>query len=315
MSHAQVSRDLQDLRILEVGPFTLFNRVHPEITTHIWTGYSRSDVVEGKYVPPGIRGAWLLWHWLRTHRFDLIVYYGWEQPAGGGHRILSRRWVRSLPMHLLRVPTRTPLVVLDMFDTATIAQRNRFLMCRCLHYFKRELRLDTDPSAGYPREYLYKLKPISIGLDDARMRALPGPIAKTTDVFFAGSVYAGARSEGIRQLLELRARGYTIDIPEQRLPYSEYLQRCARAWLVWSPPGRGWDCFRHYEAAVAGSVPVMMRPPIRLYEPFVHGIHGFYYDGERDSLVDVVTRAVGDRARLAEMASGRARPRLRPFHT
>ncbi len=132
---------------------------------------------------------------------------------------------------------------------------------------------------------------------------MPAPVAKTTDVFFAGNVYPGARSEGIRQLLELRSRGYTIDLPEQRLPYAEYIQRCARAWLVWSPPGRGWDCFRHYEAAAAGSVPVMMRPPIRLYEPLVHGVHGLYYDGARESVVDVVTRALGDRPRLRQMAS------------
>jgi hypothetical protein len=297
------ARDLQNLRILEIGQFTLFNRVYPEITAHIWTGYSRSDVVEGKYLPPGIGSAWLLWRWLRTCRFDLIVCYGWEQPAGGSHRILGRRWLRSLPMHLLRVPTRTPLVVVDMFDSATIARRNRFLMRRCLYYFKRELRLDTDPSAGYQPEYLSKLKPISIGLSEARMRTMPGPVAKTTDVFFAGDIYPGARSKGIRQLLELQTKGYTIDIPEHRLPYSEYLRHCARAWLVWSPPGRGWDCFRHYEAAAAGSVPVMICPSIRAYEPFVDGVHGFYYDGECDSLMRVVTNALRDRPRLLQMAS------------
>lgn len=303
MSNTSAQRNLPDLRILEIGPFTLFNRVHPEITTHIWTGYFQNDVVQGKYLPPDIGSAWLLGRWLRTRRFDLIVCFGWEQPAGGGYRILSRRWFRSLPMHLLRLPTRTPLVVLDVFDSATIAQRNRFLMRRCQHYFKRELRLDGDPSAGYRREYLSKLKPISIGLSDARMRAMPQPAVKTTDVFFAGSAYPGARSEGIRELLDLRARGYTIDIPEDRLPYSEYLQHCARAWLVWSPPGRGWDCFRHYEAAAAGSVPVMSRPSIRPYEPFVDGIHCCYYDGEPGSLARAVTNALRDRPRLVQMAS------------
>ena len=302
MSITKSSRDLRDLRILEIGQFTLFNHVYPENTTHIWTGYSRSDVVEGKYLPPHIGTAWLLWRWLCASRFDLIACYGWEQPPGGGHRVLSRRWFRSLPMQLLRVPTRTPLVVLDMFDSSTIARRNRFLTQHCMHYFKRELRLDADPAAGYQREYSSKLKPISIGLDDARMRAMPGPAAKITDVFFAGSTYPGARSEGIRQLLDLQARGYTIDIPEHRLPYPEYLQRCARAWLVWSPPGRGWDCFRHYEAAAAGSVPVMSRPSIRPYEPFVDSVHCFYYDGEPGSLARVVTNALRDRPRLAQMA-------------
>src|SRR5439155_445835 len=83
----------------------------------------------------------------------------------------------------------------------------------------------------------------------------------------------------------------------------EFLERCARAWLVWAPEGFGWDCFRSYEAAVCGSVPLMNRPTIERYQPLIEGVHALYYDVEPGELGRAVMAALADRDRLVAIAA------------
>ena len=64
----------------------------------------------------------------------------------------------------------------------------------------------------------------------------------------------------------MRREGIDVDIGE-RMPIEQYMERCAKARLVWSPEGYGKECFRHYEAALCGSVPVISRAPRILHRP------------------------------------------------
>jgi len=41
----------------------------------------------------------------------------------------------------------------------------------------------------------------------------------------------------------------------------EYFAQLARTRFVLSPPGRGWDCYRTYEAIVLGAIPIVLRRP------------------------------------------------------
>ena len=93
-----------------------------------------------------------------------------------------------------------------------------------------------------------------------------------------------------------------VDIPDKPLPLDEYLARIARAWLSWSPEGYGYDCFRTYEAAICGSVPVLNRQTVDRYLPLRDGEHCFYYDAEPGNLAATITRALQDRGRLSRMA-------------
>ena len=86
----------------------------------------------------------------------------------------------------------------------------------------------------------------------------------------------------------------------RRVFSAEYLARCARAWLVWAPEGYGWDCFRPYEAALAGSVPLISRQTIERYEPFIDNQHCIYYDVEVGHLALAVRRALQDRVACYE---------------
>ncbi|HZC57532.1 MAG TPA: glycosyltransferase [Xanthobacteraceae bacterium] len=66
---------------------------------------------------------------------------------------------------------------------------------------------------------------------------------------------------------------------------------------------RGWDCYRHYEAPLAFSVPVISAPTIVRQFPLIHGEHCFYYFcDEPGSLANAVMRALDDRQRLRNMA-------------
>ena len=110
------------------------------------------------------------------------------------------------------------------------------------------------------------------------------------------------RDRGLAELARLAVAGVTVDLATSRLPLEEYLARCARAWLTWSPEGLGWDCFRHYEAAACGSVPLINQPSILRHAPLLDGVHCFFYEIEGDGLQRTVRRALADKDALRRMA-------------
>lgn len=226
----------------------------------------------------------------------------------------------------------THLVGLDCECCPIIDNRRFRELDRAICYFKRDLPqnpcnafLYTHPkvecsgnvlrTAPFNR-WVPKLRPISLGINDAlaaKLAAIEAP--KISDVFFAGDVSLRPnRLAGIRQLERLKSEGFKIDIATQRLPHDEFIQRCAQAYLVWSPEGFGWDCYRHYEAAAAGSVPLMQSPPIYGHAPFMDNEHTIYYYVEGDHLAVRVRQALQNRARLAEMGRA-ARQHVLKSHT
>ena len=141
-------------------------------------------------------------------------------------------------------------------------------------------------------------------------------MGKFVDVFFSGRIAdsSSIRTRGLAELRALHGNGVKIDIPDAPLPREEYYRRCARAWLVWSPEGLGWDCFRHYEAPACWSVPVINQPTIERYRPLVGGQHAIYYDPEPGGLTRAVISALEDKARLLQMAQA-ARDHVVAHHT
>jgi hypothetical protein len=139
--------------------------------------------------------------------------------------------------------------------------------------------------------------------------------AKTADVFFSGGVDTRPlREAGLRALAALQKEGFRVDIATQRLPQEEFCRRCAGAYIVWCPPGFGWDCYRTYEAALAGSVPCMTYPVIQRHTPLREGEHALYYGIEGDHLQTVLREALRNKERLAEMGHA-AREHMIRHHT
>jgi hypothetical protein len=127
---------------------------------------------------------------------------------------------------------------------------------------------------------------------------------KTCDIFFSGAVSGNSsvRVAGVAELEALAAQGYVIDIPKERLPPKEFFERMGRAWLAWSPAGLGWDCARHYEAPLVGSVPLMNLPPTIRDAPLCDGEHCVLYEPEPGGLQRAARQALADKPRLREIA-------------
>ena len=57
------------------------------------------------------------------------------------------------------------------------------------------------------------------------------------------------------------------------MPFMEFCEHIARSKITVSVSGGGWDCFRHYEAAALGSLPLIDRPTIdTLWQDIADGV-------------------------------------------
>jgi hypothetical protein len=322
-------QDFAGLRIVEIGATPYIKGVFPDQVTYFSTWPDGAPVDEQNRLV-SLPDLASLWRVLNDAETSLIVcrptFYSpwdvrWISRVLFTWRVLRRLrlFPRAFAPQLLRLRIPAPIVIWDDADMPLINRNNFFLLDRCHLYFKRELPPDhwrvfmktgheNLPTARFRRLPRYlarldKLRPIAIGAPPP----FPVPaVEKSTDIFFAGRTEDAStvRWKGLTELKALRERGFVVDIAEQRLPKSEFYRRCAQAWLTWSPEGHGWDCFRHYEAAMCGSVPLINQPTIERYEPLRSGEHALYYDVEEGELTRTAVAALADRARLAAM--GRA---------
>lgn len=329
LSHA----DLAGLRIVEIGALPVLKNAFPNQTAFFSTFIRAegSDPSGESYVlsPSTLT---LLWQKIRDPDVSLIVchptffspwHWRWLARMLFHRRIMSGHFslARALGPQLLRAKTLAPVAILDREDIPVINRNNFFLLDGCDVYFKRELPADrwrlffktghanlpTPRFRGQPRyaRWLEKVHPVSLGPHPARFHLLPvDPVEKTVDVFFSGRIEQSSsiRVRGMTELAALKEQGVVVDIPGQHLPPDEFYRRCARAHLTWSPEGLGWDCFRHYEAPVCRSVPVINHPGIERYAPLIAGEHAFFYDVEPGGLTRAILAALADKPALARMA-------------
>ena len=273
----------------------------------VWAALGREDV-ELIVVHPSFSAPWSLRHLHRSIFSRKMLQ---------GHSPLLRAWAPEI----VRWRGRAPIVVVDHEDLPVINRNNLFLLDRCDLYFKRELPADhwrvflktAHANLPTPRfrstqaaaNRVAKLRPISLGLPSQSIGRLPPPVQpKTADVFFSGRIAGSStlRTHGLAELMALRSQGIVVDIPEAPLPLDEFYRRCAAAWIVWSPEGFGWDCFRHYEAAACGSAVLMNNPSIDRHMPLLAGEQALYYDPEPCGLTRALTSALSDRPKLARIA-------------
>ena len=321
------------LKIIEIGDKPFVKSAFPDETTYFSTAFvpQPADPQRG-YQIVSARTMPRLRQMLQDETVSLIVchptffspwHWRWISRALFNRRTLQGHvpLVRAFGPQLLRGPVSAPIAVVDQDDFPLINRGNLFLLDRCTAYFKRELPADrwrvflktahaNLPSHRFRQHARYtqrlaKLRPLSLGLPLGRdMSQVPVGVPKTSDIFFAGRVAASSwvRQTGFQELLALRERGIIVDVPDSPLPPDEFYRRCASAWLTWSPEGYGWECFRHYEAPVCGSVPVCNLPPLERHRPLVDGEHAVFYPVEPGGLTRSVVEALADKPRLTRMA-------------
>lgn len=297
--------------VLEIGHAPFLARCRPDIARFVAVG-TRNAVPEAALVVAGLDAPTrlpALARMLADPTLRLVACRIHHHP-GPAWRLVAV---------LLRRVCHVPIVLLDFEDEDFVHPTHRALAVHAYRIFKRELpvdgwriarrlaapssdeaRLRRDPGA---QAIVAALRPLPLGLPfGAPPQAC---MAKTTDVFFAGTVAAGAwpRARAAAELRALSAEGITIDMPDERLAPAEFHRRMAQARLGWSPAGFGWHCFRHAEAAAAGSVPLIPYPTVETAAGFVDGVTAQLYDPRPGGLAAAVRTALADPARLARIAT------------
>jgi hypothetical protein len=306
MSDCDCAQGTSPMRILEISRSGFFKALQPESSHWIQCGSPLTAYEAYRpeaFVSSNIAVA--LWH-IRNNVYDLIVLpaihpdHRFDQPR---HKLVAKS--------MLQVLGRSPIIsrllnrhfigsnshaIVDIRDERKLCETTIRLLPRHTLYFKRELDLDliADPQT------LDRVRPLSLFVPNEGR--LPPPRRKDIDIFFAGELCNRIRTDAVEAARGLSARGLRVTIPCTPLPYPEFLAALARSWLVLSPEGHGWDCYRHYEACLAGSVPVINRPRYRRRLYLEDGVHCFYYDPERGSLADQLLALLMDKGRLVRMA-------------
>ena len=320
-----MQRIVDDLNIIEIGrPYLKYVLPRTRLFASRVTGSSISVNFESL---GNLRSA------LADESLDLIVCHA---PI---HSLWSRQWwVRSIankrflrgymPItsliapHFLRARRSVPLAVVHLDDQRFISMSNLHLLDNATTWFHRELPVDrwqvfmrtghhSVPTHRYRqhwrhRQRIDKIRPISLGPALGTEQSFPSePRPKTVDIFFAGRTEGSStvREHGVAQLKKLQQNGVRIDLPSERLSREAFIQRASAAYLVWSPEGYGWDCFRHYEAPLCWSVPLINQPTVERYQPMLQDVHAAYYFPEGDGLFDAATAALADRERLIRIAA------------
>lgn len=322
--------------VLEIGETGLFHWAMPDRTDAYYVSY-RADLRQRRPFL-GLRSVMAIRRAMLSGQYRLIVvhppfYAGWQPRSflaalkftlfRGDVRSLWGALTSPLFFELLRFIALKPLIAIDRSDSFGIPNHHFAWIDKADAYYKRELPVDhwqafygsghrRLPGASFRRKprwlkRLAKLKPIGLGLNRQQTEAANGAFGaeKTSDVFFAGGIDGNShvRSRMPALIEALRAAGVTVDVPEGRLPLDAFMARCAKAWITLSPEGLGWDCYRHMEAAIAGSVPLVNAPTIDRYRPLEVDRHCLvYYPDEEARAVESVVAALADKERLHAMA-------------
>jgi hypothetical protein len=324
------------MRILEIGGSPYVSRYAPAITDFYCTfpGCAPEQALTlGRILALRKR--------LKAGDYDLVVYHITVKALFPMHRdrpgwrdlvsLISSSFLKfhKIGWHYFHYFFRdgsTPLIVIDTQDVPRITQSEARWLDRAQFWFMRELPpnhmnlfLNMDRRSGdviniqrnpLLRRNFAKIEPFSLGFFAEEMRDLKkiDPSEKIHDVFYAGKSHTSSvREKGLAELRALKAAGVRVFIPETRLSQDDFFRACAQSWLVWSPEGQGWDCYRHYEALMSYSVPLINYPTIEQLWPLKHGEHCLYYRPETGGLTEAVQRALRDKPALLGIAEqGRA---------
>jgi hypothetical protein len=301
------------LRYLEIGFRPLLKNAFPARTEFIDTRFRWADVrtyeVQEQSIIRRLAGKMVLFFKalrIGTYQnYDVVVTrclgpvnsFGQSWLAHLG-RVFMGGLFRCLVFYAAR-GKRVRLAVIDQTDHVTIHPRDRRLVWACDVYFKRELAdnhwhtleavlprgacIGAMPKAEIGAKLRSKLRPFALGIESTAILPPILSAEKMHDLFYCGfSGEIPVRQHLGEVLAKLGERGWKVYAPEQRLTPDEFRRAVRQSRFCLSPGGSGWDCYRHYEVAAYGSVPLFNYRSIWTIAPFRHGEHCFYYDPQGD---------------------------------
>lgn len=244
---------------------------------------------------------------LLTRKYRMVIITAGSvqrrAPDSAGKRLLRGLWPAVLHNSLLCrtirqiLVGRQPLIVLDRYTSPEPVPEFLDLLAPDL-YLKTSLRAedaDTEPRL--------RLLPYWIHCD---VYPVPVRAEKDIDVFFGARQNSGPRERVFPELRALARDGYRVHIQKERCQLPEYFDLLARSYLVLSPEGHGYQCFRHYEAMLAGSVPLINEATSPPLNGLLGGFNCLFYPDVDGGLAQTASAALSDRAAL--QARGRELP-------
>ncbi len=241
---------------------------------------------------------------LSARRYDYVllpaVNLAWAHDPPGFKSRLRRVIRAALPSGARRGPAgRKPRIAfIDRYDSTVIYPEVAAALGADI-YFKANL------GTLLPGDFPFKVESMPYWVFEQNYPSVSG--AKETDLFYSASINSPAREYAARELAELARRGVSIDHPAERLPFPEFVARMGRAALTLSPSGMGYHGFRHYEAMLMESVPVLNAGSVKT--DLVDGQTCLLYsNGVEGELAGKVVDALKNREALAAWGK-----RLRDF--
>jgi hypothetical protein len=291
--------------ILEISRFGLFKALQPD-STH-WIRWGPPLTADEPQHPEALELSTLaaILRRVCSKAYDVIVlptiqpYHRFDEPRPKliAKTVLQTAARSSASLAVLnRLVGSRCHVIVDVGDDRRLCETTVRLFPGNLLYFKRELDLD-GVTGSQARD---RVRPLPLFLPNEDR--VPLSCKKDIDIFFAGALCNGIRTDAVEAARNLSGHGLRVVIPPGPLPYSEFMAALARSWLVLSPEGYGWDCYRHYEACLAGSVPVINYPSYRRHLYLQHGVHCFYYAPGDGSLGELLVAVLANKERLLRMA-------------
>jgi hypothetical protein len=258
-------------------------------------------------------------------RFDLVVANsimrspfpgnkGWATTARLAARYLTYQHRRMdtwwAPWIVRHGKSPTPLAVIDARDSHYVFSWDLPLLRAAKFYFKRDLMnwpmRALQPLQNYYTDkkivpYVAKLRPMSLGLEAARLAPSSRPMKdRDIDIFMSGGDNPLRRL--IREKCERLSGRYRVLMHKGLLPVDEYKEMLQRVKLAICIESLGGETWRQYEVAVAGAVPLMSWPYTQVREPLVPDVHAFYFSYIADHFERVVEEALRDGERLQRMS-------------
>lgn len=259
----------------------------------------------GENCRPGLRQVWKIFRRVSSGHYDWLILpavnFQWPHDPTRVRRWF-RRSLRAIKWHPFGgrslaqwiIPRKTRVGIVDRFDSIDPLKDYADAVGASVYFKTNVLRSSCDE----PAQNRWHLKWLPLWI---REESYPKPDRdKEFDLFYAAGENSEARRNATHRLDLLRANGVRVFAPKERLPQNQYIDCLGKALLTLSPEGHGYHCFRHYEAMMMQSVPVINQPRQPLVTDLVHEKNCLLYDDNKSGeLVRVILEALKNREHLA----------------
>lgn len=213
-----------------------------------------------------------------------------------------------------------PFIVIDDTDDPFIWPVDLDLLLNCRLYFKRELPFDRffcfrmfESRLGNKKksELAEKLRPLWISYDRELVSLffdinnLKPYAERGLDINFICDPYSNHIRARARLFLDsIEGRYKMATARDERLSRQEFYKLLGDARIGISLPGRGWDCFRHYEVLLSGALLFVTRPYIEIAIGLKDGENCVFIESDLSDLNDKLRFYLGNPS-VAQEAAGR----------